>query len=79
MVKCPVLKKLQLTAREMLKWRAMSERVTGYDAAQQAVTGSLQSRVEYYNGLGDRNERRNRAGRSGSADGEAALERQRKS
>lgn len=33
-VKCPVMKGLKLTAAEMLRWKALSDRVTRFDAKQ---------------------------------------------
>lgn len=41
LVKDLVLKKLGLTARDVLSWKAVGERVTEYDAAQRAATAIL--------------------------------------
>lgn len=42
------MKKLELTAREMRRLKAVSKRVTRHDVAQLAVTANFQNRVEYY-------------------------------
>lgn len=42
------------------------QKVTRLEGTQQSVTSTLQMRVEYYNGLRDRVDKRHRAGRGGS-------------
>lgn len=59
-------KKLKLTARKILKCKVVSEKVTRYEAAQQAATARSQSRVQYYKGLRYRGHKRNKANSSGS-------------
>lgn len=44
-VEYPVLKVLMLSAEETLRLKAMSKKVTRYDAARQAAAPRLQSRV----------------------------------
>lgn len=67
MVECVLLNELGLTSGHMLRWKAMSERVTRSEAAHQAVVASLQRRVEHNEGLWRRNDERYGAGSSGSA------------
>lgn len=59
---CPLLQKLRLTAKETLRWKVASAKVTRYDAEQLVTTGrlhkqdaerrastiKLQKRVDYY-------------------------------
>lgn len=66
-VACFVLKALELTARKMLRWKVVSERVTRYDAAQDAATARLQSTVEYYRKVLDEGDKKDKAGSSGSS------------
>lgn len=45
----------------------MSEKVMGHDAAQEVTVPRLQKRVDYYKGLGDKGDKRDRAGSSDSS------------
>lgn len=45
-LECLVVKKLELTARETLKQKAVSYRVTQFDVAQLAAIASLQNGVK---------------------------------
>lgn len=47
---CPVLKKLKLTANEMLRRKAVRFRARWLDDEQQAETAQLWSKVKYYEG-----------------------------
>lgn len=61
-VQCSILKELEPNIRKMLRQKAVSERVTRFYAAQQAPTASLQSNVQYYEGRGNKTNKRDRAG-----------------
>lgn len=50
-VKHSVLKKLDLAAREILRWKAVSTKAWKYDAAPPAATARLQKSLEYFGGL----------------------------
>lgn len=58
---------MELTAGNMLRLKAESETVAKRDGAQQAVTASLQATSEYYEGLGDKEDTTDRAGKSDSS------------
>lgn len=79
-VECPVLKEVKLTAGERLRRRAVSDRVRRIDAEQQAASARIQGNVKYYKGQpasrstavsfeGNRSDKRDRAGSSGSENG----------
>lgn len=67
MVKCSLLKELTLTAEEMLRLKAMREKVTRHDAVQQIAIGSLQSTLKYYKDLKNRVDEKHEAGRKSSS------------
>lgn len=48
MVKCVVLKELELTARELLGQKAVRDRVTRTDAEQHTATARFQKKGKYY-------------------------------
>lgn len=50
-VECPVLKELEMMTGEMLRRKAVRDRLTQCDTAQKAATSSLQSTLEYYERL----------------------------
>lgn len=51
-MQCPVLKDVKLKAEEVLRWKAVKDKVSQYDTAQQVAIASFQRRVEYGKGPG---------------------------
>lgn len=64
-VKCSVLKGIELTAGEVLRGKAVSENVMQYDAGKQPPIVRLQRTLQYYLGLWHRG---NKKGRAASTD-----------
>lgn len=70
MVDYPVLKYLELMARDTLTWKVVSAKVVWYDAEQWAPMPKLENRVEYYKGLGNKRRTRGEAGSCSGSSGE---------
>lgn len=64
-----LLTKLELIATEMLRWTAVSARVTRFDAAQRAATAKLRSSVNYYEEVRDRWLNKEKSGVNKSSNG----------
>lgn len=74
-MKCLVFKKLELTARKMLRWKVVRNRETPFDKEQQAVIARLQSTVKYYKRQKNRSVKKNRAGSTGNGGEKGSVKR----
>lgn len=60
------MKKLALTARELLRWKETSAKIPQCDAEQKADIARLERSVEYYKARRDKRLTKEKAGRSSS-------------
>lgn len=72
MVECSVLEELDLTAKEMLSWKAARERVMRFWRGAADCHRSSSERSEALRGQGNRGDERVRAGSSVSGGGEGS-------
>lgn len=66
---CALLKTLELMSKRVLKWKAVSTKVVGYDAYKQADSARLERIVKCFEELQDRTQRKRKPGNSGSSSG----------
>lgn len=65
-------KELELTARVMLQWKVVREKLRWFEAAVQDSAASSQSKAECWQGVGDTDDKKEKFGSRGGSGGEGS-------